>query len=93
MSDKEIEGLALSTSPEPSIEWVPEDYGFESPQGMVGVWYNKNLELRSLKYDYWLLRKKVRNSNGNTEMLLKWRHQILLSEKDFADMLFSKGLR
>jgi hypothetical protein len=93
MSDKELNEAVLSISPEPSIKWVPEDYKFESPQGMIGVWYFKNLELRSLKHDFWLLRKKITNKNQNTEMLQKWRHQILPSEKDFADILFSKGLR
>jgi hypothetical protein len=93
MSDKELDSLVLSSSPEPSIKWIPEDYSFESPQGLVGVWYFKNLELRSLQHNFWLLRKKVKNSNGNTEMLFKWRHQILPEEKDFADILFSKGLR
>lgn len=93
MSEREINDMVISSSPEPSIKWVPEEYKFESPTGLVGVWYYKNLELRSLKHDFWLLRKKSKNKNGNTEMLFKWRHQILPSEKGFADILFSKGLR
>lgn len=85
--------FVLTKTPEPSIKWSPDDYGFETPNGMTGVWYSKNLELRSLKYNYWLLRKKIKNSSGNIEMLVKWYVQILPSEKDFADSMFSKGLR
>jgi hypothetical protein len=93
MSSKELDELVIGSTGGPSILWIPEDYGFENPKGMPGVWYLKNLELRSLSNNFWLLRKKVKNKNNNTEMLLKWRMQILPSEKGFADILFSKGLR
>lgn len=76
---------------EPYRKWNPEDYGFTSP--FTGVWYYKNLELRTLKRNYWLLRKKVKNERGNSEMLIKWRVQILPEDKDFADVMFGKGLK
>lgn len=85
--------FVIKEDPNPSILWVPEDYDFKSPEQKSSVWYFKNLELRCLPNDYWLCRKKITNKNGNTEMLLKWRHQILSSDKEFADVLFTKGLK
>lgn len=95
--------FVLVDAPKGSIAWSPEDYGFrppnnkgphgETPHGKIGVWYYKNLELRSFQHDYWLCRKKITNKNGNTEMLQKFRHQILPGDKDWADMVFTKGLK
>lgn len=84
--------LVLTTSPEPSIKWVPEDYKFKSPMGKTSLWYYKNLELRPFSHDYWLCRKKSKNKQGNTEMKVKWYVKIPLSDREFADAMFTKGL-
>lgn len=81
-------------SPDPSIKWSPEDYGFEkSANTEKSIWYLRNLELRALPKDYWLLRKKVKNNRGNSEMLFKWTHYIPLDDKEFADIIFTRGLK
>lgn len=84
----------IHETPDPAIKWSPEDYGFESPEGVpAGVWYKKNLELRARPYEYWLLRKKKKNERGNSEMLVKWWVKIPLDDKDFAEAMFTKGLK
>jgi hypothetical protein len=88
-----IDELVVSKSPEPSIKWIPDDYGFERHKSNSSLWYYKNFELRSLANDYWLLRRKVKNERGNSEMLVKWYFLIPLDDKELADMMFTKGLR
>ena len=85
--------LVIKESPNPSITWTPEDYGFQTPLGRTNVWYRKNIELRYMSGDRWLARRKVKNNNGNTELLVKWGMiRIPLDDKEFADVIFSKGL-
>ena len=94
MSSKDYDDVVLHHSPEPSIKWIPEDYGFVRPNDSTNksLWYYKNYELRALQNDYWLLRRKVKNDNGNTEMLQKWYIKLTLQDKEFADIMFTKGL-
>lgn len=93
MGNKELDSLVICRTKEPSIKWIPEDYGFEKSDSNKEVWYLKNLELRSLPKNYWLLRKKVKNKRGNSEMLFKWTHFIPLTDKEFADIIFTRGLK
>lgn len=93
MSKSDYDGMVIYNSPDPSIKWIPEDYGFKrASDTKVGLWYYKNFELRALLNDYWLLRRKVKNKNGNSEMLMKWYIKISLDNKEFADVMFSQGL-
>ena len=94
MSKDDIDGMVLHFSGEPTIKWIPEDYGFTTPEHLdKAVWYYKNYELRCLKHDFWLCRKKWKYERGNQEMLLTWRLQILPEDKEWADMVFTKGLK
>jgi hypothetical protein len=94
MSKDDLDEFVIHFSGEPSIRWLPEDYGFVKPEHIHdGVWYYKSYELRARPNDYWLLRRKVKNKRGNSEMLVKWLIKIPLEDKDFADVIFTKGLR
>jgi hypothetical protein len=93
VSDKELKSLVLTESKDGTIGWTPEDYGFKSPLGMTGVWYSRNLELRSRPNNFWLLRKKIKNDKGNPEMLVKFFLMVCPNEKEWADQVFTKGLR
>lgn len=95
MPEGTFDEMVTNTTPEPSIKWSPEDFNFDSPKNKVvpGLWYYKNFELRSLANDYWLLRRKTKNNNGNTEMLVKWYLYIPLDDKELAEIFLTKGLK
>lgn len=94
MSKDDLDDFVIHFSKEPSIKWIPEDYGFVSPDTIEGgIWYYKSYELRARPNDYWLLRRKVKNKRGNSEMLVKWLIKIPLEDKEFADVIFTKGLK
>jgi hypothetical protein len=93
MGKDELDDLVVKHSPDPQDIWNPEDYGFEKHKDSTGLWYYKNYELRSLKNGYWLLRRKVKNERGNSEMLVKWYLNIHFHDKEFADVIFTKGLK
>ena len=94
MNKKDLNNLVIHKSKEPTIKWIPEDYKFErSTTSEKAIWYKDNLELRALAKDYWLLRKRIKNDRGNSEMLFKWTHWIPGYDKEFADIIFTRGLK
>ena len=94
MSKDDLNDLVIHTS-DILESWRPEDYGFTIPKHLEGkgVWYYKNYELRSLANEYWLCRRKITNKNNNTEMVVKWYLKIPIFDKQWADEIFSKGLK
>jgi hypothetical protein len=94
MSKDDLDDMVIHFSGDPSIKWTPEDYNFTSPEHIdKPVWYYKSYELRAMPRDYWLCRRKIKNKNNNTEMVVKWLLKIPLEDKDWADQIFSKGLK
>ena len=89
MSADDLNDFILFSSKEPSIKWSPEDYNFATAtEELSDVWYYNEYELRYRGNDYWLCRRRVKG-----KMLVKWLIKIPLEDKDFADVIFSKGLR
>ena len=85
LGDKESGGIK---------DWMPEDFNFTPRDGDRAVFYKGRYELRRMQYNKWLMRKKVKNKNGNSEMVVKWGMIVINpSENKFATMLFSLGLR
>ena len=75
-------------------EWIPEQFGFTPKDDNRNVFYKGKYELRRKQYNNWLLRKKVRNERGNTEMLVKWGMIVIEpKEIEWAELMFSLGLR
>jgi hypothetical protein len=73
--------------------WIPEDFGFEPHkiQGRVtreDVFYKDAYQLKRLRNDFWLLRKRIRNERGNTEYLIRFYLPITPHEIKFAKELF-----
>jgi hypothetical protein len=95
MSDQELKNLVLPGEGGGEIkEWIPEDFGFNARSTDRDVFYKGKYELRRKKYNNWLLRKRVRNERGNTEMLVKWGMIVIEpQETEFAEMMFTLGLR
>jgi len=94
MSKEDLDEFVIHFSAEPSIQWTPEDYGFVMPEHMANdVWYFRNYELRSMKGERWLMRRKIKNKNNNSEMVVKWGLiKIALDDVEFASIMFTKGL-
>lgn len=67
--------------------WHPFDFGFFSHPSLDTVFYNGNYELRLLKDGCWLLRKKLKNSRGNTEVVVKFYQFIPEDDYYFAKKL------
>ena len=95
MSNKELDKLVLPAIGGDGIkEWIPEQYGFVARDEHRNVFVKGRYELRRMKYNNWLLRKSRKNDKGVTELLVKWGMIVIEpSEIDYADMMFTKGLR
>jgi hypothetical protein len=95
MSTEEIKKLVLPAEGGGNLEeWIPEDYGFVARDEQRTVFFKGRYELRRKQYNNWLLRKKVKNERGNTEMLIKWG-MIVIEPREvaFAELMFTLGLR
>jgi len=96
MSTEELKKFVLpdASKGEGLKEWIPEEFGFIPKDETRSVFYKGRFELRRFKYNNWLLRKKIRNKNNNSEMLIKWGMIVIEpQEKEFANMMFTLGLR
>lgn len=95
MSDQELKNLVLPGTGGGEIkEWIPEDFGFIPRSEDRIVFYKGKYELRRKNYNNWLLRKRVKNERGNSEMLIKWGMLVIEpKEVEFAKMMFTLGLR
>ena len=72
--------------------WRPEEFGF-IPSSSAKLFFEKrNFELVPKQYNYWLCRKKTRNSKGNTEYLVKFYVKILPTDVEFAKVMLTKAL-
>ena len=94
MSKDDLDDFVIFSTPEPSISWTPEDFNFVMPEHMANdVWYFRNYELRSMKGERWLMRRKIKNKNNNSEMVVKWGLiKIPYDDVEFATTMFTRGL-
>tara|TARA_R110002126_G_scaffold159220_1_gene306592 strand:+ start:112 stop:399 length:288 start_codon:yes stop_codon:yes gene_type:complete len=95
MSSEEIKKLVLPAKENGGLnQWLPEEFGFITRDSSRSVFLKGKYELRRRDYNNWLLRKYDKNKKtGNTEIKVKWYVVIEPSEIEFAEMMFTLGLR
>ena len=95
MSEEKLKNLVLpGTGGTPINEWIPEEFGFVAKDDNRNTFVKGKYELRRRNYNSWLLRKYDKNKKtGNTEILVKWFIVIEPKEVEFANMMFTLGLR
>lgn len=72
------------------LKWSPIDFGFGQREGQR-VFYKQNFDLREIRPNIWLLRKKI-NKGIEIEYLVKFLQYIPEDAYDLAKMLLEDYL-